>query len=114
MAKQVKNETEYTVSWKVEEYADSPEEAALKVAKEYFQPRIAHGVPGTACVFTIDSIDYPIDRILPDLSPQDMANHFDHNEHPGYPRRNWRDEVERDHTLLGYWAWVSHELGEQP
>ena len=31
-------------------------------------------------------------------------------EHPHYTREDWKQEVGDDNTLLGYWAWVEHEL----
>lgn len=35
-------------------------------------------------------------------------------EHPDYPREDWREMVHMEDTLLGYWAWVQHQLtGEE-
>ncbi|KAA0573418.1 hypothetical protein [Azospirillum sp. Sh1] len=31
-------------------------------------------------------------------------------EHPGYPRADWRYQVENGDTNLGYWEWVENEL----
>lgn len=33
-------------------------------------------------------------------------------EDPAYPRSQWRQEVENDETLLGYWSWVESEKGK--
>lgn len=101
--------TEYTVSWSVEEYADTPEDAVLQVAKAYFQDRIANGEPGTACVFTVNGIDYPVDRIIVDMSPYDLSVLFGH-EHPTHYRENWVIEVQSGDTISGYWEWVKHQL----
>lgn len=107
-----RKEREFTVKWEVQDYANTPEDAVLKVAKTYFQDRIAHGTPDSACVFSIDGIDYPVDRILVDMSPYDVARHFNHIEHPSFPRETWREEVQSGDTLLGYWVWVSYQMKE--
>jgi hypothetical protein len=31
-------------------------------------------------------------------------------EHPTFTRSNWRDAVENEDTLTGYWVWVVSEL----
>lgn len=101
---------EYTVVWTVDEWASSREAAALKVAKKYFQDRIARGENGTACVFTVDGHGISLDYYMASLTPEQLAEHFTHDEHPSHTRLEWRGEVENDNTLLGYWAWVKHEL----
>ena len=101
---------EYTVVWTVEEWASSREAAALKVAKKYFQDRIARGENGTACVFTVDGTEISLDYYMASMTPEQLAENFTHDEHPSHTRREWRGEVENDNTLLGYWAWVKHEL----
>lgn len=32
--------------------------------------------------------------------------------HPVRTTQDWRDEVLRYHTLLGYWDWVEHQIAE--
>lgn len=32
-------------------------------------------------------------------------------EHPLHTRAEWRDEVNQDTTISGYWQWLSHMLG---
>lgn len=32
------------------------------------------------------------------------------SEHPACPKSAWRSEVANDHTVLGYWEWVSHSV----
>ncbi|NMG29610.1 hypothetical protein [Aromatoleum evansii] len=34
------------------------------------------------------------------------------NEHPEWPRAQWREAVAADDTLQGYWQWVAHRLSE--
>lgn len=31
-------------------------------------------------------------------------------EHPDYPVRDWKREVDNNDTRLGYWEWVVHQL----
>lgn len=31
-------------------------------------------------------------------------------EHPGYIRHEWRVGVSKEDTVVGYWAWVEHQL----
>jgi hypothetical protein len=31
-------------------------------------------------------------------------------EHPDFPREDWREMIRIEDTLLGYWAWVNHQL----
>lgn len=42
----------------------------------------------------------------------DKYNLHGDGEHPGYPRESWREAVGAQQTLLGYWTWVEHQLGE--
>jgi len=32
------------------------------------------------------------------------------DEHPGYPRTDWKLEVANGHTVLGYWEWLMNCL----
>ncbi|NLA66717.1 MAG: hypothetical protein GX856_00440 [Gammaproteobacteria bacterium] len=33
-------------------------------------------------------------------------------EHPWHTRKDWRQEVASESTLLGYWEWVVHKVGQ--
>lgn len=102
-------EQEYSVRWEVDEWASSPEEAALKVAKKYFQERIAQGENGSACLFYVDGAEVPLDYVVSEMTPDRLAYHFGY-EHPVYPRVNWMDEVQSSETINGYWEWVKHRV----
>ncbi|WP_443699629.1 hypothetical protein [Pseudomonas sp.] len=103
------SEQEYTVEWKVDEWGTSPEDAAFRVAKTYFQERIARGENGSACLFYVDGKEVPLDWVMSEMSPEGLAKHFDH-EHPVHTRVNWVYEVKRSETISGYWEWVKHQL----
>lgn len=51
------------------------------------------------------------------LSTQHLAAKYDPDSdggsHPGYLQWEWRHQVSRQDTLLGYWAWVKHELEKE-
>lgn len=32
------------------------------------------------------------------------------DEHPDFPRDDWRYEVGNNDTVLGYWEWVEHQV----
>lgn len=101
---------EYTVVWTVDEWASSPEAAALKVAKTYFQDRIARGENGSACLFTVDGDEISLDYVIPEMTPKQLAEVFGHCEHPSHTREQWREGVADGDTLSGYWEWVKHRL----
>ncbi len=51
------------------------------------------------------------------LSAEELADKYagkdgGWGQHPVFPRPDWREEVANDDTLLGYWAWVHHQLNE--
>ena len=35
-------------------------------------------------------------------------------EHPEWPREEWRDDVANEDTRLGYYDWVAHQLNQPP
>ncbi|MBV6360520.1 MULTISPECIES: hypothetical protein [Mycobacteroides] len=35
-------------------------------------------------------------------------NHWD--EDPDYPLKDWKREVKKDKTRLGYWDWTEHRM----
>lgn len=35
------------------------------------------------------------------------------DEHPGYQMWEWRFDVTRGKTLLGYWAWVKEQIDKE-
>lgn len=48
-----------------------------------------------------------------DLTPEqldDKYNPHGDGEHPKHTREDWREAVAQEHTISGYWAWVSHQL----
>lgn len=104
-----KAEQEYTVEWTVDQYGTSPEDAAFRVAKEYFKEHIARGDNGTACLFLVDGKEVSLDYSVSIMTPDELAKHFD-EEHPVHTRINWVSEVRRSHTISGYWEWVKHQL----
>lgn len=40
----------------------------------------------------------------------DKYNSEGDGEHPLYPRSTWREAVEKQETISGYWDWVVHQL----
>lgn len=51
------------------------------------------------------------------LSAEELADKYagedgSWGQHPIFRRQEWREEVANDDTLLGYWAWVHHQLNE--
>lgn len=58
-----------------------------------------------------------LDELDADLSVEELAEKYagkdgGGGQHPVYHRPDWREEVANDDTLLGYWAWVHHQLNE--
>lgn len=58
-----------------------------------------------------------LDELDADLSVDELAEKYagkdgGWGQHPVFPRPDWREEVANDDTLLGYWAWVHHQLNE--
>lgn len=50
-----------------------------------------------------------------ELTPDQLSEKYNPDgggQHPEHTRADWRDEVLRDHTLRGYWDWVSAQLEE--
>ena len=48
-----------------------------------------------------------------DLSPEQLDDKYSpkgDGEHPRFTRADWREQVLQQHTVTGYWAWVSHML----
>ena len=66
----------HRVTWHIDVEAADALEAVRKVACENFQPRIAQGRPGTACVF--ECREMPVQRVLPVTI--DLAEHRYHLE----------------------------------
>lgn len=104
----------YGVTWQVDQEALTPVGAAIEVAKGYFQDRIAHGHPGTACIFYIEAPDgekttVALDSVMSQLDPVQLRQVFE-TEHPVHTLDNWRAEVQFQDTILGYWEWVQHKL----
>lgn len=107
----------YIVRWEIHVAAESAVDAAIEVAIDYFQPRIQHGRPDTACVFQVEEDREPHGSEMIDLSKlggaltalrlQKMFGKF---EHPEYQQFLWRAAIDREETLLGYWDWVANEL----
>lgn len=107
-------EPEFNVSWSVDMLAGSAEEAAVKVAMQYFQPRIAQGESGSACVFYVTNSKSLVCKV--DLAsyvqqiPAEQLDSIFGYEHPSYLRETWRDLVQECETVSGYWTWVQHQL----
>lgn len=104
----------YDVTWVTTVEAESPVDAALEVAKTYFQERIAHGHPGTACIFYVEDADgdkttVALDTVMSQLDPVQLRQVFE-TEHPVHTLDNWRAEVQFQDTILGYWEYVQHKL----
>lgn len=47
------------------------------------------------------------------VDPSDMAAMFNNEEHPGFPRAEWRMHVTDGHTDLGYWDWATQMLHKE-
>lgn len=109
---------DYTVRWEINVSAESPVDAAIEVASDYFQQRIQQGRPDTACVFNVEKDGEPDDSEMIDLSKlagtltsAQMRKMFV-IEHPDYQLYQWRAAVDREDTVLGYWDWVANEVKE--
>lgn len=73
---------EYNVAWEVTQDAESPVDAAINVAKSYFQERIAQGQPGTACIFLVTEVggaqtEVALDSVISQLDPQQLRQVFE-------------------------------------
>lgn len=109
--------TGFKVVWEVDQDAETPAEAALLVAREYFKERIARGVVGSACVFQVVEPNVPpylIDLSLADqgLTATELRELYGFQGHPRYHYTFWRQEVADQSTVLGYWEWVQHKVEE--
>lgn len=101
----------FKVSWEVDQEAETPAAAALLVARQYFQERIARGISGSACVFTVTEPNVPaytVDLSVADedLSASELQELYGYAGHPRFPWQRWRDLVADQATVLGYWDWV--------
>lgn len=105
---------DYRVGWEIDVEADSPTDAVLEVARQYFQGRIVRGEVDTACVFKVQGggCDESIDLAKLDnsLSTEQLQIRYTPGEHPVWLQDNWVDEVRSGDTLLGYWAWVKEKI----
>ena len=48
-----------------------------------------------------------------DLSAEELDAKYNPDgdgEHPIYTRSDWREAVEHQFTITGYWAWVEHMI----
>ena len=43
----------------------------------------------------------------------DKYNYDGDGEHPLFPRKYWREAVQQECTLFGYWAWVEMRVWEE-
>lgn len=104
----------YGVTWQVDQEAISPVDAAIEVAKSYFQERIAQGQPGTACIFYVVSpygerTTVALDSVINQMDATQLRQVFE-SEHPVHDLHSWQEEVRFNDTILGYWEWVQHKL----
>lgn len=105
---------EYNVTWEVTQEGLGPIDAAIQVAKTYFQERIAQGHPGTACIFYVIAPDgerttVALDSVMSQLDATQLRDVFE-TEHPAHDMDHWRNDVAFQDTILGYWEWVQHKL----
>lgn len=108
---------EYNVTWEVTQEGLGPIDAAIQAAKIYFQERIAHGHPGTACIFYVEAPDgtkteVALDSVMSQLDATQLRQVFE-TEHPAHDMDQWRDDVACQDTILGYWEWVQHQLEQE-
>lgn len=109
---------DFKVSWEVDQEAETPAAAALSVARQYFQERIARGISGNACVFTVTEPNVPaytVDLSVADedLSASELQELYGYAGHPRFPWQHWREQVSCEDTVLGYWDWVQHKVEEK-
>ena len=50
---------------------------------------------------------------IDDLVDQLVEEYGWWNEHPKYPREEWKDEVASGNTLSGYWLWVANFIDSE-
>lgn len=50
------------------------------------------------------------DKYLTAEQLDDKYNPDGDGEHPCFKRRDWRDAVDQEDTLMGYWDWVVMKL----
>jgi hypothetical protein len=114
-------EHEFTITWEVNTYADTPYLAAQKVADLYFQDRIARGEPDTACVFEVTTSDGTVIEVDLGsdlrLSREQLQEKYEAHDsgwgsHPNYTRQDWKYAVANDDSLSGYWEWVYYCVQE--
>lgn len=47
------------------------------------------------------------------LTPTQLEEKYEKKGcHPHLGAHDWRVEVSKEHTLLGYWGWVEHQIAE--
>ena len=59
------------------------------------------------CVFDDWKISFTVQLRKTNLTPQEGDLFSVWNEHPDYPRYDWRAVVSAGDTLRGYWDWVN-------
>lgn len=96
---------EESLNQSMEEIFDNPEDYGFERVEDYTPQLEAVDNPQAAAD----------DR---DLTAEELDQKYNWNgggEHPDYPREDWREMVRIEDTLLGYWAWVQHQLtSEEP
>lgn len=110
----------FKVIWQVDQEAETPAAAALAVAREYFQERIARGLVGSSCCFDVIEEGANLPPFVVDLSEADqgltgpeLQEMYGMEGHPRYHWTYWRSEVGEQQTVLGYWDWVQHAIDAQ-
>lgn len=113
--------TQYRVSWETDAEAETPQQAAMQVAKAYFQKHIADGQSQSACVFRVRvsslTADKPGQAVIVDLSTmsfglgaEELRELYGMMGHPLFPTTTWRHEATHNMTLLGYWEWLVEKV----
>jgi hypothetical protein len=65
------------------------------------------------------SLHYPPELARADrlLTAEELCQKYsterDNGEHPQYRRTDWRQAVDMEQTLRGYWQWVEAQLEEE-
>lgn len=116
----------YRVKWEIDIEAMSPQHAAMEIAKQHFNHRVAYHLPDTACVFEVlgyrckqgdtwheqteDTVD--LSKMAADMSAADLRELYGIEGHPTLTLSAWKNRAINGGTLDGYWEWMRKEIGK--
>lgn len=117
--------TKFSVVLKADHFTSTHLEAALEFAQTYLIPRLAQGGaisgPGgqdDAVLLVVEDMAGNVEAIDLrnldiDLDAQQLSELYGEDCHPRYTLSDWREAVDNEDTMLGYWAWVEARIEER-